>query len=115
MLPRANAYKIPSFQTKRGPLPPRGFSGENVPFFSLLCALCVSALGLFLSLPWYCQCFLAKRKALCSEVQKILAEDLLYLPLWFNNAVSVHRRSLGEPDLPSTENYNFLAMLPAHR
>jgi hypothetical protein len=48
-------------------------------------------------------------------VQKILAEDLPYLPLSFNNAVSVHRRSLGELDLPSTENYNFLAMLPAHQ
>jgi len=26
-----------------------------------------------------------KRKALCSEVQKILAEELPYLPLWFND------------------------------
>ena len=33
-----------------------------------------------------------KRKALRSEVPKTLAEDLPYLPLWFNNAVSVHRR-----------------------
>jgi peptide/nickel transport system substrate-binding protein len=52
-----------------------------------------------------------KRKALCSEVQKILAEDLPYLPLWFNDVVSVHRRSLGTLDLPSTGNYNFLATL----
>jgi peptide/nickel transport system substrate-binding protein len=52
-----------------------------------------------------------KRKALCSEVQKILAEDLPYLPLWFNDVVSVHRRSLGPLDLPSTGNYNFLAAL----
>jgi len=50
-----------------------------------------------------------KRKALCSEVQKTLAEDLPYLPLWFNDVVSVHRRSLGTLDLPSTGNYNFLA------
>ena len=56
-----------------------------------------------------------KRKALCSEVQKILAEDLPYLPLWFNDVVSVHRRSLGTLDLPSTGNYNFLATLPGHR
>jgi len=56
-----------------------------------------------------------KRKALCSEVQKILAEDLPYLPLWFNDVVSVHRRSLGTLDLPSTGNYNFLAKLPGHR
>ena len=52
-----------------------------------------------------------KRKALCSEVQKILADDLPYLPLWFNDVVSVHRRSLGTLDLPSTGNYNFLTTL----
>jgi peptide/nickel transport system substrate-binding protein len=52
-----------------------------------------------------------KRKVLCSEVQKILAEDLPYLPLWFNDVVSVHRRSLGTLDLPSTGNYDFLATL----
>ena len=54
-----------------------------------------------------------KRKALCSEVQKILADDLPYLPMWFNDVVSVHRRSLGTLDLPSTGNYNFLATLHA--
>jgi len=52
-----------------------------------------------------------KRKALCSEVQTILADDLPYLPLWFNDVVSVHRRSIGALDLPSTGNYNFLATL----
>jgi peptide/nickel transport system substrate-binding protein len=52
-----------------------------------------------------------KRKGLCSEAQKILAEDLPYLPLWFNDVVSVHRRALGTLDLPSTGNYNFLATL----
>jgi len=52
-----------------------------------------------------------KRKALCSEVQKILAEDLPYLPMWFNDVVSVHRRWLGTLDLPSTGNYNFLTTL----
>jgi len=31
-----------------------------------------------------------KRKVLCSEVQNILADDLPYLPLWFNDVVSVH-------------------------
>jgi len=52
-----------------------------------------------------------KRKELCSEVQKIMAEDLPYLPMWFNDVVSVHRRSLGALDLPSTGNYKFLATL----
>jgi peptide/nickel transport system substrate-binding protein len=52
-----------------------------------------------------------KRKALCSEVQKILAEDLPYLPLWFNDVVSVHRRSLGALELAPSADYNFLATL----
>jgi len=52
-----------------------------------------------------------KRKALCSEVQRILAEDLPYLPLWFHDVVSMHRRSIGALDLPSTGNCNFLATL----
>ena len=51
-----------------------------------------------------------KRKALCSEVQK--AEDLPYLPLWFNDVGSVHRRALGSLDLSSGGDYNFLATLP---
>ena len=56
-----------------------------------------------------------RRKALCSEVQKILADDLPYLPLWFNDVVSVHRRSLCPLDLPSTGIYNFLTSLhPNH-
>lgn len=55
-----------------------------------------------------------KRKALCSEAQKILAEDLPYLTLWFNDVVSVHRRSLGELQLSSTADYNFLTALTTH-
>jgi peptide/nickel transport system substrate-binding protein len=52
-----------------------------------------------------------KRKVLCSEVQKILAEDLPYLPMWFNDVVSVHRRSLGALELSPTGDYNFLITL----
>jgi peptide/nickel transport system substrate-binding protein len=52
-----------------------------------------------------------KRKALCSEVQKILAVDLPYLPLWFTDVVSVHRRSLGDLQLSPTGDYDFLATL----
>jgi peptide/nickel transport system substrate-binding protein len=52
-----------------------------------------------------------KRKALCSEIQKILAEDLPYLPLWFNDVVFVHRRSLGDLHLSSTGDYSFLTTL----
>jgi peptide/nickel transport system substrate-binding protein len=49
-----------------------------------------------------------KRKALCSEVQKILAEDLPYLPLWFTDVVSVHRRTFGELALSPTGDFDFL-------
>jgi ABC-type transport system substrate-binding protein len=54
-----------------------------------------------------------KRKALCREVQNILAEDLPYLPLWFNDVVSVHRRSLGALEISPTADYNFLRTLPS--
>jgi peptide/nickel transport system substrate-binding protein len=52
-----------------------------------------------------------KRKVLCSEVQKILADDLPYIPLWFTNVVSVHRRELGDPELSPTGDYDFLTTL----
>jgi peptide/nickel transport system substrate-binding protein len=52
-----------------------------------------------------------KRKALCSEAQKILADDLPYLPLWFSDVISVHRRSLGDLSLSPTAGFDFLATL----
>jgi len=54
-----------------------------------------------------------KRKQLCSEAQKILADDLPYLPLWFTDTISVHRRSLGDIPLSPTADFDFLATLPA--
>ena len=54
-----------------------------------------------------------KRKVLCSEVQKILSDDLPYIPLWFTDVVSVHRRTLGDPPLSPTADFDFLATLPA--
>jgi peptide/nickel transport system substrate-binding protein len=56
-----------------------------------------------------------KRKVLCSEVQKILADDLPYLPFWFTDVVSVHRRSLGDLSLSPTGDFDFLASLPTVR
>ena len=50
-----------------------------------------------------------KRKALCAEAQRILAEDLPYLPLWFTDVVSVHRQGLGGMELSPTGDYDFLA------
>ena len=49
-----------------------------------------------------------KRKELCSAVQKILAEDLPYVPLWYTDVVSVHRREMGEIALTPTGDYGFL-------
>jgi peptide/nickel transport system substrate-binding protein len=51
------------------------------------------------------------RKALCSEAQKILADDLPYLPLWFTDAISVHRKSFGDIPLSPTGDFDFLATL----
>jgi peptide/nickel transport system substrate-binding protein len=52
-----------------------------------------------------------KRKALCSEAQKILATDLPYLPLWFGDAVSVHQKELGDLLLSPSGDFDFLAKL----
>jgi peptide/nickel transport system substrate-binding protein len=50
----------------------------------------------------------AKRKELCSEVQKILAEDVPYVSLWYVDQVSVHRRGL-DVALTPTGDFDFLA------
>ncbi len=49
-----------------------------------------------------------KRKELCSEVQKIVAEDLPYIPLWYTDVVSVHTKSLGAIALTAAGDYEFL-------
>jgi ABC-type transport system substrate-binding protein len=46
-----------------------------------------------------------KRKALRSEVQRIVAEDVPYVPMWFTDVVSVHRREMGEIELTPTGGY----------
>jgi|KBSMisStandDraft_5_1062788.scaffolds.fasta_scaffold34643_2 peptide/nickel transport system substrate-binding protein len=52
-----------------------------------------------------------KRKLLCSEVQQILADDLPFIPMWFIDVVSVHRRELGDLDVSPTGDYDFLITL----
>jgi ABC-type transport system substrate-binding protein len=52
-----------------------------------------------------------KRKALCSQVQKIVAIDLPIFPLWFVDVVSVHRRDLGDLQLSPSGDFDFLATL----
>jgi peptide/nickel transport system substrate-binding protein len=49
-----------------------------------------------------------KRKELCGEVQKIVAEELPYVPLWYVDVVSVHRRGL-QVELTPTGDFDFLA------
>jgi ABC-type transport system substrate-binding protein len=49
-----------------------------------------------------------KRKVLCSEVQKIVAEDLPHVAMWFIDVVSVHCRELGELQRSPTGDYDFL-------
>jgi ABC-type transport system substrate-binding protein len=49
-----------------------------------------------------------KRRAIYSEVQKIIAEDLPYLNLWFLNNVSVHRRRVTQVHLTPAGDYDFL-------
>jgi len=50
-----------------------------------------------------------KRKEECSEVQKILAEEVPYINLWFSDVISVHRRELGALPLSPTGDFDFLA------
>ena len=50
-----------------------------------------------------------KRTELCSEVQKIVAEDLPYIPMWYVDVVSVHRRDMAGVQLTPTGDFDFLA------
>ena len=50
-----------------------------------------------------------KRKELCSETQKIVADDLPYIPLWYVDVVSVHRREMVKVQLTPTGDFDFLA------
>jgi ABC-type transport system substrate-binding protein len=49
-----------------------------------------------------------KRKELCSEIQKLVADELPYVPLWYEDVVSVHRRGL-EVELTPTGDFDFLS------
>jgi peptide/nickel transport system substrate-binding protein len=50
-----------------------------------------------------------KRKAILSEVQKIVAEDEPYINLWHPDNVCVHRARLTGIDIPPGGDYEFLA------
>jgi peptide/nickel transport system substrate-binding protein len=54
-----------------------------------------------------------KRRAMFSEVQKIIAEDLPYVSLWFMDNVSVHRKRISDVQLSPTGDYDFLRSIEA--
>ena len=54
-----------------------------------------------------------KRRELFSQVQKIIAEDLPYMSLWFMDNVSVHRKRISDVQLSPTGDYDFLRKIEA--
>jgi peptide/nickel transport system substrate-binding protein len=50
-----------------------------------------------------------KRRAIYSQVQQIISTDLPYLPLWFQDNISVHRRRIGNILLGPGGDYDFVA------
>jgi peptide/nickel transport system substrate-binding protein len=50
-----------------------------------------------------------KRRAILSEVQKIVAEDEPYINLWYPDNVCVHRSRLAGVEIPPGGDYEFLA------
>jgi len=47
-----------------------------------------------------------ERKTLCSEVQKIFADELPYIVLWFTDVVSVDRRDPGDLNVSPAGDYD---------
>jgi peptide/nickel transport system substrate-binding protein len=54
-----------------------------------------------------------KRRDIFSRVQKIIAEDLPYMSLWFMDNISVHRKRIGDVRLSPTGDYDFLRSVEA--
>jgi len=55
-----------------------------------------------------------KRRALFSQVEKIVAEDVPYLSLWFMDNVSVHRNRIRDVRISPTGDYDFLRSVWKH-
>jgi ABC-type transport system substrate-binding protein len=49
-----------------------------------------------------------KRRAIYSQVQQIISTDLPYMPLWFQDNISVHRRRIGNILLGPGGDYDFV-------
>ena len=56
-----------------------------------------------------------KRRALFGGVQKIIAEDLPYISLWFMDNISVHRKRISDLELSPTGDYDFWGRLKRGR
>lgn len=54
-----------------------------------------------------------KRRELFSRVQKIIAEDLPYISLWFMDNISVHRKRISDVQLSPTGDFEFLRSVEA--
>jgi peptide/nickel transport system substrate-binding protein len=54
-----------------------------------------------------------KRRELFAKVQKIIAEDLPYISLWFMDNVSVHRKRVSDVQISPTGDYDFLRNIEA--
>ena len=54
-----------------------------------------------------------KRREAFSKIQKIIAEDLPYVSLWFMDNVSVHRNRIRDVQLSPTGDYDFLRSIEA--
>jgi peptide/nickel transport system substrate-binding protein len=55
----------------------------------------------------------AKRRVLFGEIQKIVAEDLPYISLWFLDNISVHRKRISGLQISPTGDYDFLSDIEA--
>jgi len=55
-----------------------------------------------------------KRKALFYQIQQIVAEDLPYVSLWFNDNICVHRTRITGIELAPSGNYDFLSTIRAN-
>ncbi len=55
-----------------------------------------------------------KRRAIYNQVQQIIARDLPYLPLWFQDNISVHRRRVEDVRLGPGGDYEFIAGVTLH-
>ena len=54
-----------------------------------------------------------KRRKLFSEIQKIVAEDVPYVSLWYRDNISVHRNRISNIELTPSGDYDFLGKIEA--